>query len=834
MTLAVQDGNPGYGFIIKRRINESLQRNKNSSSKSNEEAETYKRQLIDLSELQEPKLEFDRLLSCERVADVAQAFISKAVACSSLTSLSLRNVKMQHDVMHLVRSALHSATLQQLDVTNCGLTDEAAEALLHFMKSSSLTHVQLGGNAWSSQELSRMLQACTAVTSLGLAGLGDTCFQPQSSCFAPIAAMTNLITLHVGGFKNDAAEAVLSQCWTGLTELSLMDAKEVTQLPSSMAKLTGLTSLDLDGCTEMYSLPLWLKNFTCLTQLKHEKCNIQYPPPQYLESPQKIRDFLQEAARTAEPWRRLKVVFLGNGRSGKTSLLRALAKLPLDSEEQSTRGVTVDSFADRLQPNMFDKWRDGFKMELSYWDFAGQLEYSASHDFFMSNKQAVYVIVFSAMDDRESQQQQLLYWLSAVARRSLQRLVRVMVVGTKTDLLYELCVGQAVTEARAEAARGAAAASAAAVAAAATSKLKEALGSMRLMVSHVLEDMGVSAEIAFGSRESVIEDKRFSPLIASKEVLFVTSNTDFRMQLAAANGPAVETLDFKDMRRALKVCLYSTCDHIFQTAGDELKYPKRFRQMSNKVDDLKKALSSEDEVPFCPVTHPLAVTHLGGGQSAYAADDQLMQALRVLDSLGILVLYQVAGALCICAEPQYLSSVMSLLADPQSAITSVTTVELLEEELIKECGITLCKDKRRAEQLRQLLVSVGLVVASKDDATRLIIPLALRGRPVSWREVHQLQQACVMGRRLGSSTSRVSASAFMHLMTSKCAVRGRMMGCAFMYGVEDGGLVFVRLLEDRSKVDVVVVSSNGQGARAEVSACVGMSGCKSRLTPVCR
>jgi len=177
--------------------------------------------------------------------------------------------------------------------------------------------------------------------------------------------MTNLITLHVGGFKNDAAEAVLSQCWTGLKDLSLMDAKEVTQLPSSMAKLTGLTSLDLGGCTEMYSLPLWLKNFTCLTQLKHEKCNIQYPPPQYLESPQKIRDFLQEAARTAEPWRRLKVVFLGNGRSGKTSLLRALAKLPLDSEEQSTRGVTVDSFADRLQPNMFDKWRDGFKMELS-------------------------------------------------------------------------------------------------------------------------------------------------------------------------------------------------------------------------------------------------------------------------------------------------------------------------------------------------------------------------------------------------------------------------------------------------------------------------------------
>ncbi len=62
---------------------------------------------------------------------------------------------------------------------------------------------------------------------------------------------------------------------------------------------------------------------------------------------------------------------------------------------------------------MFDKLFAG--VDLSFWDFAGQLEYSASHDFFMSSKQAVYVIVFIAMDDGESQQQQLLYWLSAVA-----------------------------------------------------------------------------------------------------------------------------------------------------------------------------------------------------------------------------------------------------------------------------------------------------------------------------------------------------------------------------------------------------------------------------------
>ena len=62
----------------------------------------------------------------------------------------------------------------------------------------------------------------------------------------------------------------------------------------------------------------------------------------------KMRRFMMEAARDAKPWRRLKVVFLGNGRSGKLSLQLALARLELDGDERSTRGVTVDSFAEQI------------------------------------------------------------------------------------------------------------------------------------------------------------------------------------------------------------------------------------------------------------------------------------------------------------------------------------------------------------------------------------------------------------------------------------------------------------------------------------------------------
>ena len=105
----------------------------------------------------------------------------------------------------------------------------------------------------------------------------------------------------------------------------------------------------------------------------------------------------------------MQVVFLGNGRSGKTSMLRALAKKPLLPDQLSTRGVTVDAFADDLKLCLRDKMRHGFDLELSFWDFAGQLEYSAAHEFFMSTRQAVYVIVYSVLDDDESIMQQLLH-----------------------------------------------------------------------------------------------------------------------------------------------------------------------------------------------------------------------------------------------------------------------------------------------------------------------------------------------------------------------------------------------------------------------------------------
>jgi GTPase SAR1 family protein len=65
---------------------------------------------------------------------------------------------------------------------------------------------------------------------------------------------------------------------------------------------------------------------------------------------------------------------LGNGRSGKTSLLAALARCRFDPNIKSTLGVDADAYKKALRPGMRRRMRSG-ELEISFWDFAGQLEF---------------------------------------------------------------------------------------------------------------------------------------------------------------------------------------------------------------------------------------------------------------------------------------------------------------------------------------------------------------------------------------------------------------------------------------------------------------------------
>ena len=85
-----------------------------------------------------------------------------------------------------------------------------------------------------------------------------------------------------------------------------------------------------------------------------------------------------------------KLIFVGNGRVGKTSLTKRLVKDEFDPEEKSTHGIRIEKWPLELE--------DGRTVQVNIWDFGGQEIYHNTHRFFLTNR-ALYILVW----DMESQ-----------------------------------------------------------------------------------------------------------------------------------------------------------------------------------------------------------------------------------------------------------------------------------------------------------------------------------------------------------------------------------------------------------------------------------------------
>ena len=233
---------------------------------------------------------------------------------------------------------------------------------------------------------------------------------------------SRITTLRLHNFEvNDDVLQFCCENFPSLTSLDVGNNDALHNVPAAIERLKQLNSLSVRNCGNLMSLPdELLKLRPTLTDVTTSGClSLKFPPPSIVNSGlASIFKFLKDA-ENADPLKRVKVLFLGNGRSGKTSLLRALAKQPLqpgDAGPDSTVGVSVDTLHQQLKPGFL---RSVFQRlpDITYWDFAGQLEYSAAHDFFLSSRQAVYVIIFSVMEDRDAQMHQVACVPAAAVKR---------------------------------------------------------------------------------------------------------------------------------------------------------------------------------------------------------------------------------------------------------------------------------------------------------------------------------------------------------------------------------------------------------------------------------
>ncbi len=99
------------------------------------------------------------------------------------------------------------------------------------------------------------------------------------------------------------------------------------------------------------------------------------------------------------PVNEAKVLFVGEGASGKTSLIKQLQNLPFDKNEPETKGINI---------NDFEVDSNHSKITLHLWDFGGQEYLHSTHQFFLSRR-SLYVLVLDGRVDEKKY-----YWLRMI------------------------------------------------------------------------------------------------------------------------------------------------------------------------------------------------------------------------------------------------------------------------------------------------------------------------------------------------------------------------------------------------------------------------------------
>ncbi|HLP45059.1 MAG TPA: COR domain-containing protein [Candidatus Kapabacteria bacterium] len=113
-----------------------------------------------------------------------------------------------------------------------------------------------------------------------------------------------------------------------------------------------------------------------------------------------VRDYLESLKKDEiHQLNEVKLLLVGDGGSGKTSLVRRIMKEPFNVSEPQTHGIYINSWEIN---------RDKMDIIVHTWDFGGQEIMHATHQFFLS-KRSIYLLVLDGRKDEKTE-----YWLKHI------------------------------------------------------------------------------------------------------------------------------------------------------------------------------------------------------------------------------------------------------------------------------------------------------------------------------------------------------------------------------------------------------------------------------------
>jgi internalin A len=194
---------------------------------------------------------------------------------------------------------------------------------------------------------------------------------------------------------------------------------QIEEIPKELEQLKQLVTLDLSK-NQIRRVNLTYHDDLSLTGLfLHDNPALKLPPeilgPSGEEvdegetpaSPRAILEYLAKVQQGSRPLNEAKLIFVGRGEAGKSSLVKRLVHNTFDEHEAKTEGIQITDWTVNPQPNE--------NTLLHIWDFGGQEILHATHRLFLTSR-CVYVLV---LDHRaNTEHQDAAYWLDTISNFS--------------------------------------------------------------------------------------------------------------------------------------------------------------------------------------------------------------------------------------------------------------------------------------------------------------------------------------------------------------------------------------------------------------------------------
>ena len=319
--------------------------------------------------------------------DEAEALIQHALSVRA-TTLDLSKMEMG-----LVPSSIGSLVdLTELNLSQNGLTEVPKE----LANLTNLRELHLDNNKVKTipRELGR-------IVSLNTLYLYENHIE---SLPKELGNLVNLEELHL-----DRNHLRRMPCELGnLANLRLLDlsGNQIESIPKELGNLVNLGTLNLSK-NQLTTIPQELGALENLTMLRlSQNPNLASPPPEVIsQGTPAILVYLQAQKDSGERQWISKLLVVGEGGVGKTTLLRSLRGEPFKSQQTSTHGIDINTLS-LPHPTVED-----VTMTLNTWDFGGQEIYHATHQFFLTNR-SLFLLAFNARLGFE--QGKLIYWLKTI------------------------------------------------------------------------------------------------------------------------------------------------------------------------------------------------------------------------------------------------------------------------------------------------------------------------------------------------------------------------------------------------------------------------------------